>query len=103
MYINGMTNINDTINMIKDTIDEGNLDSAKDYLEELKDELIGKDLKHQFKMSADVSGDSSFMKNYQEGGAGYNDTQEYEENTEGDIVPVKKKKSKTKVISGYIV
>jgi soluble cytochrome b562 len=39
MYINGMRTINDVINMIKDTIDEGNLDSAKDYLEELKDEL----------------------------------------------------------------
>ena len=37
--------------------------------------------------------DSSFMKNYQEGGAGYDDTQEYEENSEGDIVPVKKKKN----------
>ncbi len=29
---------------------------------------------------------SSFMSNYQEGGAGYDDTQEYEENSEGDIV-----------------
>ena len=31
---------------------------------------------------------SSFMSNYQEGGAGYDDTQEYEENSEGDIVRV---------------
>ena len=31
---------------------------------------------------------SSFMENYQEGGAGYDDTQEYEENSEGDIVRV---------------
>tara|TARA_Y100001949_G_C15689385_1_gene201742 strand:+ start:114 stop:416 length:303 start_codon:yes stop_codon:yes gene_type:complete len=31
---------------------------------------------------------SSFMSNYQEGGAGYDDTQEYEENSEGDIVKV---------------
>ena len=31
---------------------------------------------------------SSFMENYQEGGAGYDDTQEYEENSEGDIVPI---------------
>ena len=31
---------------------------------------------------------SSFMENYQEGGAGYDDTQEYEENSEGDIVKV---------------
>jgi len=31
---------------------------------------------------------SSFMKNYQEGGAGYDDTQKYEENSEGDIVRV---------------
>ena len=28
---------------------------------------------------------SSFMENYQEGGAGYDDTQKYEENSEGDI------------------
>ena len=34
---------------------------------------------------------SSFMSNYQEGGAGYDDTQEYEENSEGDIVPVEQK------------
>ena len=39
MYINGMTNTNDVINMIKDTIDDGNLDSAKDYLEQLKEQL----------------------------------------------------------------
>ena len=32
--------------------------------------------------------DYSFMSNYQEGGAGYDDTKEYEENSEGDIVPV---------------
>ena len=32
--------------------------------------------------------DYSFMSNYQEGGAGYDDTQEYEENSEGDIVKV---------------
>ena len=31
---------------------------------------------------------SSFMENYQEGGAGYDDTQKYEENSEGDIVRV---------------
>ena len=31
---------------------------------------------------------SSFMKNYQEGGAGYDDTQKYEENSEGDIVRI---------------
>jgi len=34
---------------------------------------------------------SSFMENYQEGGAGYDDTKEYEENSEGDIVPVEQK------------
>ena len=31
---------------------------------------------------------SSLMENYQEGGAGYDDTQKYEENSEGDIVRV---------------
>ena len=35
--------------------------------------------------------DFSFMSNYQEGGAGYDDTKEYEENSEGDIVPVEQK------------
>ena len=35
---------------------------------------------------------SSFMSNYQEGGAGYDDSKEYEENSEGDIVPVEQKK-----------
>jgi hypothetical protein len=40
MYINGMTNTNDVINMIKDTIDDGNLESAKDYLEQLKEKLL---------------------------------------------------------------
>ena len=37
MYINGMTNMEDVINMIKDTIDEGRLEDAKDYLDQLKD------------------------------------------------------------------
>ena len=40
MYINGMTNTNDVINMIKDTIDDGNLESAKDYLEQKKEKLL---------------------------------------------------------------
>ena len=40
MYINGMTNVHDTIMMIKDTIDDGNLESAKDYLDQLKDEIM---------------------------------------------------------------
>ena len=31
---------------------------------------------------------SSFIENYQEGGAGYDDTQKYEENSEGDIVRI---------------
>jgi len=31
---------------------------------------------------------SSFMENYQEGGAGYDDTQKYDYNSEGDIVKV---------------
>ena len=34
---------------------------------------------------------SSFMSNYQEGGAGYDDSKEYEENSKGDIVPVEQK------------
>ena len=39
--------------------------------------------------------DFSFMSNYQEGGAGYDDTKEYEENSEGDIVPVEQKNDLT--------
>ena len=39
MNINGMTTIEDITNMIKDTIDEGKLDDAKDYLDQLNDYL----------------------------------------------------------------
>ena len=35
MNINGMTNIEDVTNMIKDTIDNGDLADAKDYLDQL--------------------------------------------------------------------
>jgi|TARA_A100001391_G_C4900078_1_gene233406 soluble cytochrome b562 len=38
--INGMTNIEDVIDMIKDTIDEGRLEDAKDYLEQFKDHYV---------------------------------------------------------------
>ena len=44
--INGMTNIPDVINMIKDTIDDGSpldLDSAKDYIDQLGDYLKVRD------------------------------------------------------------
>ena len=37
--INGMTNIEDITNMIKDSIDDGKLDNAKDYLDQLNDYL----------------------------------------------------------------
>ena len=39
MNINGMTTIEDITNMIKDSIDEGKLDDAKDYLDQLNDYL----------------------------------------------------------------
>ena len=35
--INGMVTVEDVTNMIKDTIDAGDLESAKDYLDQLKD------------------------------------------------------------------
>ena len=35
MNINGMTNIEDVTNMIKDTIENGDLEDAKDYLDQL--------------------------------------------------------------------
>ena len=41
--INGMKTIPDTIEMIKDTIDEGKLDDAKDYLNQLADYLKVRD------------------------------------------------------------
>ena len=53
MYINGMTNTNDVINMIKDTIDDGNLESAKDYLEQLKEQLC-KDETERAKVTLDI-------------------------------------------------
>ena len=39
LYINGMTTIEDVIDMIKDTIDQGDLESAKDFLEQFKEYL----------------------------------------------------------------
>ena len=41
--INGMKTIPDTIEMIKDNIDEGKLDAAKDYLNQLGDYLKVRD------------------------------------------------------------
>ena len=44
--INGITNIPDVIEMIKDTIDDGSpsdLDSAKDYLDQFGDYLAKRD------------------------------------------------------------
>ena len=41
--INGMKTIPDTIEMIKDNIDEGKLDDAKDYLNQLGDYLKVRD------------------------------------------------------------
>ena len=37
--INGMVTVEDVTNMIKDTIDAGDLESAKDYLDQLNDYL----------------------------------------------------------------
>ena len=41
--INGMKTIPDTIEMIKDNIDEGKLEDAKDYLNQLGDYLKVRD------------------------------------------------------------
>ena len=51
LYINGMTTIEDVIEMIKDNIDRGDLADANDYLDQLMD------LFHKIKL--DLS-DSSF-------------------------------------------
>tara|TARA_Y100001970_G_scaffold237606_1_gene298196 strand:- start:19 stop:186 length:168 start_codon:yes stop_codon:yes gene_type:complete len=39
LYINGMKTAEDVIEMIKDNIDSGNLDDAKDYLNQFKEYL----------------------------------------------------------------
>ena len=41
--VNGMKTLPDTIEMIKDTIDEGKLDNAKDYLNQLGEYLKVRD------------------------------------------------------------
>ena len=43
LHINGMTTESDVIEMIKDNIDRGDLDDAKDYLGQFKDYLINKE------------------------------------------------------------
>ena len=59
MNINGMTNIEDVTNMIKDTIDNGNLADAKDYLDQLKEFIEMRDSheymedKHQGRLDPD--------------------------------------------------
>jgi hypothetical protein len=40
LYINGMTTIEDVINMIKDNIDRGDIEDANDYLDQLKEHLL---------------------------------------------------------------
>ena len=51
MNINGMTNIEDVIDMIKDTIDNGDLEGAKDYLEQFKESgLVRKSQEEELKM-----------------------------------------------------
>ena len=44
LYINGMETLPDVINMIKDIIDEGRGDSAKDYLTQLSEYLAKRDM-----------------------------------------------------------
>ena len=58
----------------------------EDRVSEFESENAPKEEVDILKMSPNRN--SSFMSNYQEGGAGYDDTQEYEENSEGDIVKV---------------
>ena len=40
LYINGMTPIEDVIDMIKDNVDRGDLADANDYLDQLKEHLL---------------------------------------------------------------
>ena len=39
-YINGMTTVEDVIEMIKDNVDRGDLTDANDYLDQLKEHLL---------------------------------------------------------------
>ena len=43
LHINGMTTESDVIEMIKDNIDRGGLDDAKDYLNQFKEYLVKKE------------------------------------------------------------
>ena len=43
LHINGMTTESDIIEMIKDNIDRGDLDDAKDYLNQFKEYLVKKE------------------------------------------------------------
>ena len=43
LYINGMTTEAEVCDMICDSIDDGDLDSAKDYIGQFKDYLIKKE------------------------------------------------------------
>ena len=43
LHINGMTTESDVIEMIKDNIDRGDLDDAKDYLNQFKEYLVKKE------------------------------------------------------------
>ena len=43
LNINGMTNFPDVIEMIKDTIDNGNYEDAKDYLNQFLEHLAKRD------------------------------------------------------------
>ena len=40
LYINGMTTIEDVIDMIKDNVDRGDLADANDYLDQFKEHLL---------------------------------------------------------------
>ena len=40
LYINGMTTIEDVIDMIKDNVDRGDLADANDYLDQFKEYLL---------------------------------------------------------------
>ena len=40
LYINGMTTVEDVIDMIKDNVDRGDLADANDYLDQLKEHLL---------------------------------------------------------------
>ena len=86
-YLNFIDELSTVENLLKEGKDsEFNIIIASGKIRDLKRKYEKR--VSDFESEAAPKRTSSFMENYQEGGAGYDDTQKYEENSEGDIVRV---------------